>query len=59
MSTQLIINLPQVYTPFYLHETLELHKTSLAIGPLVIYVSGFLMTLLIKIVYLLIGKYVS
>ena len=59
MSTRLIVNLTQVYTPLYLVDSLSLHKNSVAIGPLVIYVSGFLMTLLLKVVNKFIGRYVS
>ena len=59
MSTRLIVNLTQVYTPLYLVDSLALHKNSVAIGPLVIYVSGFLMTLLLKVVNKFIGRYVS
>lgn len=49
----------QVYTPLYLVESLQLPKDSAAIGPLVICVSGFLMTLLLKVVNRFIGQYVS
>lgn len=59
MSTRLIVNLTQVYTPLYLVDSLQLHKDSVAIGPLVIYISGFLMTLLLKVVNKFIGRYVS
>ena len=59
MSTRLIVNLTQVYTPLYLVDSLNLPKNSVAIGPLVIYVSGFLMTLLLKVVNRFIGRYVS
>ena len=59
MSTRLIVNLTQVYTPLYLVDSLKLEKNSVAIGPLVIYVSGFIMTLLLKVINRFIGRYVS
>ena len=54
----MIVNLTQVYTPLYLVDSLNLSKDSVAIGPLVIYVSGFLTTLLLKVVNKFIGRYV-
>jgi len=59
MCTRLIVNLTQVYTPLYLVDTLSLSKSSVAIGPLAIYVSGFVTTLILRLLNRVIGRYVS
>ncbi|GFU25940.1 major facilitator superfamily domain-containing protein 12 [Nephila pilipes] len=48
MSTRLYVNLSQVYMPMYIEDTLELHKNKIAIIPLVIFISGFLSSFLVK-----------
>ncbi|KAJ8304626.1 hypothetical protein KUTeg_018209, partial [Tegillarca granosa] len=48
MCTRLVVNISQIYIPMYITESLEMPKESLAIVPLVVYVSQFLMALLIK-----------
>lgn len=48
MCTRLVVNLSQVYIPMYLTDTLMLPKKYIAIIPLVVYVSGFVATILTK-----------
>ncbi|CAN8004911.1 unnamed protein product, partial [Ixodes hexagonus] len=48
MSTRLYVNLSQVFIPMYIQETLKLHRQSIAIIPLVMYVSGFISSLPVK-----------
>ncbi|KAF6022384.1 MFSD12 [Bugula neritina] len=56
MCTRLIVNLSQVYLSMYLTETLSLTKTYIAIVPLVIYISGFLVTFPLKLMSKKFGK---
>ncbi|XP_072100434.1 major facilitator superfamily domain-containing protein 12a isoform X2 [Mobula birostris] len=56
MCTRLIVNLSQVYIAMYLTYTLNLPKKYIAVIPLVMYVSGFLSSLLMKPVNKLIGR---
>ncbi|KAF0694222.1 Aste57867_14881 [Aphanomyces stellatus] len=44
MCTRLTVNVTQVYIPFLLTVTLNMSATSIAIVPLLVYVSGFLAT---------------
>ncbi|XP_055945683.1 major facilitator superfamily domain-containing protein 12-like [Argiope bruennichi] len=55
MSTRLYVNLSQVYMPMYIEDTLELHKTKIATIPLVIFVSGFLSSFIVKFMRKLFG----
>lgn len=48
MFTRLFVNLTQVYMPLYLQDTLRLKEESIAIIPLVMYVSGFLSSFFMK-----------
>ncbi|XP_013788718.2 major facilitator superfamily domain-containing protein 12-like [Limulus polyphemus] len=41
MGTRLYVNLSQVYAPLYLQDSLKLERDSIAIIPLIIYLSGF------------------
>lgn len=50
MCTRLVVNVSQVYIPMYLTDTLHLTKTYIAIVPLVMYVSGFIVTILTKLI---------
>ncbi|XP_076336067.1 major facilitator superfamily domain-containing protein 12-like isoform X2 [Tachypleus tridentatus] len=50
MGTRLYVNLSQVYTPLYLQDSLKLETQSIAIIPLVIYVSGFLSSLFVTFI---------
>ncbi|XP_069784841.1 major facilitator superfamily domain-containing protein 12a isoform X2 [Narcine bancroftii] len=56
MCTRLIINLSQVYIAMYLTYTLMLPKNYIATIPLVMYVSGFLSSFLMKPVNKYIGR---
>lgn len=48
MSTRLYVNLSQVYIPLYLQDSLGLHRKSIAIIPLVVYVSGFVASFIVN-----------
>ncbi|KAK7877171.1 hypothetical protein WMY93_032116 [Mugilogobius chulae] len=56
MSTRLIVNLSQTYISMYLVNTLHLDKKYIATIPLVMYLSGFLSSFIMKPVSKLIGK---
>ncbi|XP_026169432.1 major facilitator superfamily domain-containing protein 12-like isoform X2 [Mastacembelus armatus] len=56
MSTRLIVNLSQTYISMYLINTLALPKKFIATIPLVMYLSGFLSSLIMKPLSKLIGK---
>lgn len=56
MSTRLIVNLSQTYISMYLINTLGLDKKFIATIPLVMYLSGFLSSFIMKPVSKLIGK---
>uniref|UniRef100_H3DMX9 Major facilitator superfamily domain containing 12a n=1 Tax=Tetraodon nigroviridis TaxID=99883 RepID=H3DMX9_TETNG len=56
MSTRLIVNLSQTYMSMYLINTLGLHKKFIATIPLVMYLSGFLSSFIMKPISRKIGK---
>ncbi|KAG7525643.1 hypothetical protein JOB18_029951 [Solea senegalensis] len=56
MSTRLMVNLSQTYIAMYLVNTLGLPKNFIATIPLVMYLSGFLSSFIMKPVTKLIGK---
>ncbi|XP_071348209.1 major facilitator superfamily domain-containing protein 12-like [Trachinotus anak] len=56
MSTRLIVNLSQTYISMYLINTLGLPKNFIATIPLVMYLSGFLSSFIMKPLSKLIGK---
>ncbi|KFP80102.1 Major facilitator superfamily domain-containing protein 12, partial [Acanthisitta chloris] len=56
MCTRLIVNLSQTYIAMYLTNSLQLSKKYIATIPLVMYVSGFLSSLLMKPVNKWIGR---
>ncbi|KAK5888405.1 hypothetical protein CesoFtcFv8_014504 [Champsocephalus esox] len=56
MSTRLIVNLSQTYISMYLINTLALPKKFIATIPLVMFLSGFLSSFIMKPVSQLIGK---
>ncbi|XP_068594360.1 major facilitator superfamily domain-containing protein 12-like [Cebidichthys violaceus] len=56
MSTRLMVNLSQTYISMYLINTLGLPKKFIATIPLVMYLSGFLSSFIMKPVSKLIGK---
>ena len=56
MTTRLCINLTQTYIPFYLQETLRMRRESIAYIPLVMYLSGFASSFLMKSISVKMGK---
>ncbi|XP_067134435.1 major facilitator superfamily domain-containing protein 12-like [Centruroides vittatus] len=56
MSTRLYNNLSQAYIPLYLQDSLQLPRESIAIIPLVVYVSGFVSSFFMKYLSSKIGK---
>ncbi|XP_048732861.2 major facilitator superfamily domain-containing protein 12-like isoform X2 [Ostrea edulis] len=48
MCTRLFVNVSQIYLPLYVTETLKLPKDSVAICPLIVYVSGFFASLAMR-----------
>lgn len=48
MCTRLVVNVTQVFISFYLIVTLKMSATSIAIVPLLVYVSGFLATFFLR-----------
>ncbi|CAJ1087367.1 major facilitator superfamily domain-containing protein 12-like [Xyrichtys novacula] len=56
MSTRLIVNLSQTYISMYLINTLKLPKNFIATIPLVMYLSGFISSFIMKPLSKLIGK---
>ena len=56
MSTRLFFNISQVYLPLWLQDSLSLQATSVATIPLALFVSGFLMSLLISPLTKVIGR---
>ncbi|XP_063717851.1 major facilitator superfamily domain-containing protein 12-like [Symsagittifera roscoffensis] len=56
MQTRLICNFTQVYYPLYISTTLNLSKTSIAVLPLVVFISGFLASLLMPVMNKFMGR---
>ena len=56
MSTRLFVNLTQIYVPLYLHETLHMAATSLAIIPLIMFLSSFKASLVIEFLNTKLGR---
>lgn len=59
MASRLYVNLSQVYMPLYIQDSLGLSKDKIAIIPLVIYVSGFLASFLMKMLNKVLGNKVT
>lgn len=59
MAARLFVNLSQVYVPLYLHESLGMGAESLAVIPLVMFLTSFGMSLLVKILNKKCGRKVS
>ena len=59
MPTRLFVNLAQTYVPLYLHETLQMPATSLAIIPLIMYLSSFKASITIQYLNSKLGRKVS
>ena len=56
MATRLFCNLSQAYIPIYLQDSLHMQEESVAYIPLVMYVSGFLMTTGMRALNKVIGR---
>ncbi|KAL3290055.1 hypothetical protein HHI36_023425 [Cryptolaemus montrouzieri] len=56
MSTRLFVNLSQVFIPLYLHETLDMTASSLALIPLTMFIGSFLMSVGIEKLNRLFGR---
>ncbi|XP_012277990.1 major facilitator superfamily domain-containing protein 12 [Orussus abietinus] len=59
MPTRLFVNLSQIYVPLYLHETLHMAATSLAVIPLTIFLSSFMTSLIIERLNTRLGRKIS
>lgn len=59
MPTRLFVNLSQIYIPLYLHKSLHMPATSLAVVPLIIFLSSFVMSLIIEKLNTKLGRKVS
>lgn len=59
MCTRLFCNLSQAYVPIYLQDTLKLPEEAVAYIPLVMYVSGFLTTTIMRLLNKFIGRKAS
>lgn len=59
MATRLFCNLSQAFVPIYLQDHLHLPEESVAYIPLVMYISGFLMTTMMRALNKYIGRKVS
>lgn len=59
MSTRLFVNLSQAYMPLYLQESLELESKYVAIIPLVMYCSGFVISFGMKVLNRVAGRKIS
>lgn len=56
MFTRLIVNVSQVYVPFFVLKTLEMDTLAIGIVPLLVYISSFLATTVVKKVDAKIGR---
>lgn len=59
MSTRLFVNLSQVFIPLYLHETLNMAASALALIPLIMFVGSFITTMAIEKLNRRLGRGVS
>jgi len=59
MSTRLSINLGQVYVPFYVQDSLKMECTTVALIPLSMYISGFVISIFIKLLNKHFGRQLS
>lgn len=59
MSTRLFVNLGQVYIPLYLHETLSRNAESLAVVPLLMFISSLSATFIVHPLNKVLGRLVS
>lgn len=56
MCTRLFVNLTQIYLPLFITETLQMKKDNVAVMPLVVYVTGFCTSLLMRPINKRIGR---
>lgn len=56
MTTRLFVNLTQVFMPLYLHESLDMKASKLALIPLVMFIGSFLMSFSIGPLNKLLGR---
>ncbi|KAL3670186.1 hypothetical protein V7S43_004501 [Phytophthora oleae] len=56
MCTRLVVNITQVFISFYLIVTLQMSATSIAIVPLLVYLSGFLATFFLRYLNASLGR---
>ncbi|OQV17781.1 Major facilitator superfamily domain-containing protein 12 [Hypsibius exemplaris] len=59
MSCRLFVNMTQCYLPMYLLDTLELEKESIGYIPLVVYLTGFGASLVMKPMSRIVGKKIA
>ncbi|XP_076667779.1 major facilitator superfamily domain-containing protein 12 [Andrena cerasifolii] len=59
MPTRLFVNLSQIYVPLYLHDSLSMPATSLAVIPLLMFLSSFIMSLIIEKLNTKLGRKIS
>ncbi|XP_054006579.1 major facilitator superfamily domain-containing protein 12-like [Hylaeus anthracinus] len=59
MPTRAFVNLSQIYIPLYLHKSLNMPATSLAVVPLVIFLSSFVTSLIIEKLNTKLGRKLS
>lgn len=59
MPTRLFVNLSQIYVPLYLHDSLSMPATSLAVIPLLMFLSSFVMSLIIEKLNTKLGRKIS
>ncbi|KAK3098168.1 hypothetical protein FSP39_016838 [Pinctada imbricata] len=56
MCTRLFVNVSQIYLPLWVTETLKLPKDSVAIFPLIVYVSGFITSIVMRPLNKVLGR---
>lgn len=59
MPTRLFVNLSQIYIPLYLHETLHMATTSLAIVPLTMFLGSFKASVIVRYLNMKFGRKVA
>ncbi|KAK0161835.1 hypothetical protein PV327_008246 [Microctonus hyperodae] len=59
MPTRLFANISQIYVPLYLHDSLKMPATSLAIIPLIMYLSSFQVSLVIDKINKKLGRKIA
>ena len=56
MTARLFVNTTQTYIPLYIQETLGLRALNIALIPIIMYISGFVVSLLVKPITMRIGN---